>query len=208
MYVHGACVHPLILHPATAGCWPCGELRPPGQGHARLTHSSSDLQPAPPPPLQTGSGKTYTILGPGKLEGAGVLAGGPDRGLAPRMFERLFAALEEERVRQDAAGRIFRHYLSCSLVEVSWLGRPACSLLAGSAPASTWGEAAVGAPLGCAHASSGRAGALPDVGAAERCPSREQAEAEPACSVGQYKTCPGYPCCSALRCAVLCCADL
>ncbi|ESQ56240.1 hypothetical protein EUTSA_v10024229mg [Eutrema salsugineum] len=64
---------------------------------------------------QTGSGKTYTMWGPAN----GLLKehlSGDQRGLTPRVFERLFARIKEEQVKH--AERQLNYQCRCSLLEI------------------------------------------------------------------------------------------
>ncbi|CAD5327860.1 unnamed protein product [Arabidopsis thaliana] len=64
---------------------------------------------------QTGSGKTYTMWGPAN----GLLEEhlcGDQRGLTPRVFERLFARIKEEQVKH--AERQLNYQCRCSLLEI------------------------------------------------------------------------------------------
>ncbi|VVB01221.1 unnamed protein product [Arabis nemorensis] len=64
---------------------------------------------------QTGSGKTFTMWGPanGMLE---EHLRGEQRGLTPRVFERLFARIKEEKVKH--AERQLNYQCRCSLLEI------------------------------------------------------------------------------------------
>ncbi|KAL5703004.1 TRAFAC class myosin-kinesin ATPase superfamily [Ranunculus cassubicifolius] len=64
---------------------------------------------------QTGSGKTYTMWGPANALLEGNLANS-QQGLTPRVFEQLFARIEEEQVRN--ADKQLQYQCRCSFLEI------------------------------------------------------------------------------------------
>ncbi|XP_062164877.1 kinesin-like protein KIN-12B isoform X2 [Alnus glutinosa] len=61
---------------------------------------------------QTGSGKTYTIWGPANVSLEGNLSG-DQQGLTPRVFERLFARINEEQIKHADKQLEYQCYCSC-----------------------------------------------------------------------------------------------
>ncbi|CAN1182467.1 Kinesin-like protein KIN-12A [Linum perenne] len=64
---------------------------------------------------QTGSGKTYTIWGPSNVMSE-VGSSSDQQGLTPRVFERLFARINEEQVKH--ADRQLKYQCRCSFLEI------------------------------------------------------------------------------------------
>ncbi|KAE8022910.1 hypothetical protein FH972_008671 [Carpinus fangiana] len=64
---------------------------------------------------QTGSGKTYTIWGPSNVLLEGNLSG-DQQGLTPRVFERLFARINEEQIKH--ADKQLEYQCYCSFLEI------------------------------------------------------------------------------------------
>ncbi|XP_022979663.1 kinesin-like protein KIN-12B isoform X1 [Cucurbita maxima] len=63
---------------------------------------------------QTGSGKTYTMWGPANVSDDNLLT--EQKGLTPRVFERLFARINEEQVKH--ADKLLKYQCYCSFLEI------------------------------------------------------------------------------------------
>ncbi|RRT78357.1 hypothetical protein B296_00013716, partial [Ensete ventricosum] len=65
---------------------------------------------------QTGSGKTYTMWGPPSVMSEGA-SSSTDRGLTPRVFERLFSRIDEEQSKHS--DKQLNYQCRCSFLEAS-----------------------------------------------------------------------------------------